>query len=213
MSRQEVRRVWYVAYGSNLALERFRCYLRGGPVPGGARVYPGCRDPQQPADVAALSFPGRLVFSGRSRVWGGGIAFHDSAADGEVAGRGYLVTPAQLADVVAQETRQPPGGTVAFRIEARLGDGTAPAQAQGWGGNGLYDTLTVLGHHDGTPLVTITHGAVATMSPVAPSAAYLHWIRIGLRQAHGWDDDWIDRYLARMPGVEPRDGDAAPVLH
>jgi hypothetical protein len=211
MSGQEVRRVWYVAYGSNLALERFRCYLRGGSVPGGARAYPGCRDPQDPADAAALSLPGRLVFAGRSRVWGGGIAFHDGAEAGEVAGRGYLVTPAQLADVVAQETRQPPGGTVALRIEAWLGDGGCPAQK--WGATGLYDTLSVLGDRDGAPLVTITHGAVATMSPVAPTAAYLHWIRTGLRQTRGWDDDRIDRYLAQMPGIEPTDGDAAPVLH
>lgn len=211
MSGQAQRRSWYVAYGSNLALERFRCYLRGGPVPGGARVYPGCRDPQEPADAVAVSLPGRLVFAGRSRVWGGGIAFHDGAAAGEAVGRGYLVTSAQLADVVAQETWQPPGGTVALRIEAWLGDGGCPAQ--GWGATGLYDTLRVLGTRNGAPLVTVTHRAVATMSPVAPTAAYLHWIRTGLRQTRGWDDDRIDLYLAQMPGIEPTDGGVAPVLH
>ncbi len=41
-----MQQVWYVAYGSNLSLERFTAYLQGGRPAGGARKYPGCRDPQ-----------------------------------------------------------------------------------------------------------------------------------------------------------------------
>lgn len=40
--------VWYAAYGSNLAAVRLRCYLAGGRPPGGARTYPGARDPSPP---------------------------------------------------------------------------------------------------------------------------------------------------------------------
>lgn len=195
-------RVWYVAYASNLSLERFRYYLQGGPVPGGSRVYAGCRDRADPLDIVGLHLPGRLLFAGRSAVWGGGIAFHDvvaaGRAAGRVAGRGYLLTHGQLADVVAQETRQPVGGAVACRIEEQLTglDGTVPIQ----GGAGLYDTITVLGRRDGVPLVTITHAAVASMTPTAPTAAYLGWMAAGLRQTHGWDAVRTDRYLAAIPG-------------
>jgi hypothetical protein len=200
MTTSEPSRVWYVAYASNLALERFRCYLRGGPVPGGSRVYPGCRDPQDPTDTVGLQLPGGLVFAGRSTVWGGGIAFHDRAAPGEIACRAYLVTRAQLADVVAQETRQAPGGPVARRIEERLRD--VDGDVRSWGSSGLYDSITINGDRDGVPLVTLTHRDVHAMTPTAPSAAYLRWIVAGLRDTHGWDLDRIGRYLARMPGFD-----------
>ncbi|WP_036569241.1 hypothetical protein [Nocardioides sp. URHA0032] len=211
MSAKAPTRVWYVAYASNLSLERFRYYLRGGAVPGGSRTYPGCRDAADPEEAAGLCLPGRLVFAGRSTVWGGGMAFHDPGGPGQVAARGYLVTPGQFADVVAQEVRQPPGGRVALGIEdwLREQDGTP----DGWDATVLYDSVTVLGRRNGVPLVTIARRDVAGMTPVPPAAAYLSWIVTGLREAHGWETDRIDRYLARMPGIEPRDGDPARVLH
>jgi len=42
-------------------------------------------------------------------VWGGGIAFYNPHADGEMAARAYLLTFGQLSDVVAQEARRPVG--------------------------------------------------------------------------------------------------------
>jgi hypothetical protein len=198
MSGSASPRLWYVAYASNLALERFRCYLRGGRVAGGTRVYPGCRDPQDPAGSAALHVPGGLVFAGRSRVWGGGIAFHDPGAAGTVACRGHLVTCAQLADVVAQEMRQPPGGDLAQHLEGLLPH--VDGHVQTWGA-GLYDTVYPVGDRDGVPMVTVTHREVASMTPAVPTAAYLRWIVAGLRETHGWDEVRIGRYLTRAPGV------------
>jgi hypothetical protein len=49
-------------------------------------------------------------------VWGGGIAFYDPAADGELAARAYLLTFGQLSDVVAQEARQPVGSDLALHL-------------------------------------------------------------------------------------------------
>jgi hypothetical protein len=95
--------VWYVAYGSNLAFARFRCYLSGGRPHGGARVYPGCRDRSAPTRTEAVLVPGGLVFAGASKVWGGGSAFYDRSAPGQVAARAYLLTPDQVGDVAAQE--------------------------------------------------------------------------------------------------------------
>ena len=64
-------RVWYVAYGSNLGTDRFRCYLVGGRPDGGNRTYVGCRDATAPARTFSLELPGALVFAGESGVWGG----------------------------------------------------------------------------------------------------------------------------------------------
>ena len=101
---------------------------------------------------------------------------------------------------------QPPGGSVARRIEHRLShrDGGVDGDGDGgvgrWGAAGLYDTLAVNGDRDGVPLLTLTHGRIDALAPAAPTAAYLRWIIAGLRETHGWDVDRSGRYLARMPG-------------
>ena len=56
-----------------------------------------------------LDLPGTLVFSGRSRVWGGGMAFHDLTGPGTVVARAYRLTFGQLSDLVSQESRHPVG--------------------------------------------------------------------------------------------------------
>lgn len=77
--------MWYVAYGSNLSSERFACYVVGGRPAGARRTYEGCRDPSPPRRTSAIWLPGRLVFGGTSRAWGGGMAFYDPDGDGRVA--------------------------------------------------------------------------------------------------------------------------------
>jgi hypothetical protein len=97
--------VWYAAYGSNLSRERFSCYLQGGTPTGAARTYTGCRDPAPARGTGALGLRGRLTFGGESTVWGGGLAFLDPAAQGEVVARSYLVTTEQLDEVFELERR------------------------------------------------------------------------------------------------------------
>ena len=50
-------------------------------------------------------------------------------------------------------------------------------------------------------MFTITHHDVASLAPAAPTAAYLRWIAMGLRETHAYDDHRIARYLAAAPGV------------
>ncbi|HET6561893.1 MAG TPA: histone deacetylase [Marmoricola sp.] len=195
-----MQRVWYVAYGSNLCLARFRCYLAGGTPVGGLRRYDGCRSPVDPADVTSLMVPGGLVFAGRSTVWGGGMAFYDDQQYGRVACRGYLVTVEQFADVVAQEMRRPPGGPFAQKLAGVLADvGLVHAM-----GSGRYETLTRVGTLDGAPMFTITSADVGGLDPAAPSAAYLRCISAGLHEAHDWDAERAAGYLAGFPGIEGR---------
>jgi hypothetical protein len=192
-----VQHVWYVAYGSNLALDRFRCYLAGGRPTGGSRTYPGCRDRTDPARIEGVEVPGGLLFAGASKVWGGGSAFFDPTAPHQVAGRAYLLTPDQLGDVAAQEMWREPGGEFACKLAAILPE-VAELHTMG---PGRYETVVRLGERDGMPMFTVTHGDAAELTPVAPTASYLRWIVTGLVEAHGWDAARIARYLLSAAGV------------
>lgn len=192
-----MQRVWYVAYGSNLALGRFRCYLAGGRPEGGARVYPGCRDRSDPEAIVGVEVLGGLVFAGQSKVWGGGSAFYDSAATGLVAGRAYLLTPEQLGDVAAQEMRREPGCEFAQDLAGLL----PHVHSLHTMGPGRYETVVRLGEQDGVPMFTVTHGTVSDLEPAAPTAPYLRWIATGLTEAHGWTAGRVAEYLISAPGV------------
>jgi hypothetical protein len=185
--------VWYVAYGSNLNLERFTAYLQGGRPFGATRHYPGSRNSQRPERVIPLMIPGGLRFVGVSPVWGGGVAIYDASAGGEVAARAYLIRAEQFADVLAQERGLEPG----LHIDL------APVHETGVHslGTGQYETLAHLGSHDDYSMLTFTSADVEMHPLNAPSARYLRTIAIGLREAHGWTDVAIGRYLAKCPGA------------
>jgi hypothetical protein len=192
-----VQRVWYVAYGSNLGLARFRCYLSGGRPAGATREYAGCRDTSDPQRDVGLDVPGGLRFAGDSRVWRGGMAFYDGRAAGRVACRAYLVTVEQFADVTAQEMRRPPGGEFARDLAGLLAD----VESVHTMGSGHYETVTRLGTLDAIPTFTVTRDDVRGLATAPPSAPYLRWISAGLHEAHGWDAEAIASYLIAAPGV------------
>ena len=188
-----MQRLWYVAYGSNLSRERFQVYLHGGRPRGGAKDYPGCRDPRGPVEDAPVSFPGGLRFVGVSSVWGGGMAVFDADANGEVAARAYLITAEQFIDVLAQE----------MRLEPELDPTLSWVPEAGWRtlGPGRYQTLAHLGTRAGLPMLTFTSASVGSHPLNAPAAGYLQTIALGLREAHGWSPKVIGRYLTRFPGA------------
>ncbi len=189
-----MQQLWYVAYGSNLSLERFRCYVLGGRPPGGSRRYPGCRDPREPQAVVSLTIPGGIYFAGRSSVWGGGMALYDSRVAGRVAARGYLLSADQFVDVLAQEMRQTPGVDLDLSPVHDSGEHTF--------GQGRYETLVRVGSRDGLPMVTFTCSRDAARDLAAPTAAYLSTMVAGLREAHGWSVTRIADYLAAVPGAD-----------
>lgn len=190
--------VWYVAYGSNLERSRFECYLEGGVPEGGARDYAGCSDPSAPVDDVAVELPGRLVFTGTSTVWGGGMAVYDPAGSGQVAGRGYLLTCDQLGDVVAQEMRREPAGAFARRLAGALVDADSLRVL----GPGRYETVVRLEDVDDRPAFTVTCDDVDGLEPRAPTAPYLRTIAAGLRDAHGWEAPQVVDYLVGAEGVD-----------
>jgi hypothetical protein len=188
-----VQQIWYVAYGSNLSFERFCRYLRGGPLSGSDRVYPGCRDTSDPLDSVGLMISGNVYFAGRSSVWRSGMAFYDPDAAGEVAARGYLISAEQFIDVLAQETRRSPG-VVLDLAPAIRGDRLSV-------GLGAYPIIVRVGDREGVPLVTFTTDRHTTGPLKPPSAGYLAAMAAGLQEAHGWSPERIDRYLISLPGI------------
>jgi len=186
--------LWYVSYGSNMSAARFACYLRGGRPVGGARTYPGARDPRPARDTRGVWLPGAVYFAGESAVWTGGMAFYDPDAAGRAAARAYLVSAGQFADVAAQEMYRAPG--------ADLDLSEVLATGRSLTGPGRYETLVRAGELDGRPLLTFTAPTCRAQSaPASPSAAYLSMLAGGLREAHGWDCATIAGYLSGLSGA------------
>ncbi len=186
--------VWYASYGSNMRLARLTYYLAGGCPPGSTHHHPGCRDQRPPRRAVPVMLPGAMYFSGESRIWTGGVAFYDPTASGEVAGRAYLMTASQFADVAAQEMHRPPNLDLDLATVLRTGSAAV--------GPGRYETLVLVGHRDEVPVLTFT--APWTMADVeltAPSAGYLTMLAAGLREAHGWSARRIADYLATRCGA------------
>jgi hypothetical protein len=183
--------VWYVAYGSNLAGDRLRCYLEGGRPHAALRTYAGARDPGEPSQSRTVWLDGGIVFAGESITWKGGMAFYAPTAAGRVAARAYLLTAQQVSDLVCQEIRRPLVDDLGL-----LADQPHSGRPLG---DGAYDVALRLHDIDGHPSVTITSTHLA--APVAPSAAYLWWICRGLREAFGWTPERVAEYLGAFPGV------------
>lgn len=185
--------VWYAAYGSNLAAERFTCYLHGGCPPGATRTYPGAREPGDPLAIRPVSLPGGVVFAWESPTWGGGIAFYDAEADGAVLARGYLVTAAQFADVLEQEMWRQPGADHDLAGLFRRGRHQI--------GPGRYETLHLVGELDGRPVLTFSAADVDALGVRPPADAYVVTMARGLCDAHGLSVEEAVDYLLRCRGI------------
>jgi hypothetical protein len=194
--------VWYVSYGSNMSAARLACYIEGGCPPGGVRPNPGARDQTPPRRSVPVDLPGAVYFAGRSRQWGGGVAFYDHDADGgPTAARAYLVTAAQFADIAAQEMYRIPEEGDPLE-EVVLGGLGSDSGGRHHAGPGHYETLVEVGRLDGAPMLTFTapHG-IDHVEHTAPSEAYLAMLAEGLREGRGWSDQEIENYLERFkPG-------------
>jgi hypothetical protein len=181
--------VWYVSYGSNMHADRLSCYLAGGTPPGAEHLYPGARDPRPPRRDAAVWLPGGIYFATHSPVWHGGRAFYDPELPGRAAGRAWLITASQFADITAQEMYRAPGTDLELTEVLSVGRARL--------GPGRYETLLHVGDLDGCPLLTFTAPWHAVDVPAtAPSEAYLRMLAGGLVAAHGWDVRQAVDYLA-----------------
>jgi hypothetical protein len=195
--------VFYAAYGSNLSAARFACYIVGGTAAGANRSLPGARDRRRPQSWRALRVPGRLYFCGHSQTWGGApAAFEPAASTADHSGekiyvRAWRLAWDQLEDVMAQENGR---GHQALDVEpGALVEGFSMLA-----GPRRYDRLICVGTLEGLPVLTFTApGPPESVTPAAPSLAYLAHIISGLRETFDLDDPAIVDYLGRFPGATP----------
>ncbi|WP_406057823.1 histone deacetylase [Streptomyces sp. NBC_01077] len=188
-------RVWYAAYGSNMHADRLGCYLAGGRPAGGAREFPGCRDPRGPDRSVAVVLTGQVYFATESAVWTGGRAFYDPGADGTAWAVAHLLTAGQFSDIAAQEMYREPGTDL--DLTEVLATGRCVL------GPGRYETLVCPGHIDRVPVLTFT---APWPMPAAdglrrPSAAYLRHLVAGLGDTGAWRPAEVAAYLAARPGA------------
>lgn len=183
--------LWYAAYGSNMAGDRFHCYLAGGCPPGATRTYPGARDRTLAGESRPVRLDGSVYFAWESPTWGGGIAFYDPDAAGESIGVAYPLTLGQFSDVAAQEMHREPGADLDL---ADLWDHGSHLL-----GPGRYESLHVVGRIDDLPVVTFTASAPLPHNPPVP--AYLATMARGIAETHGWGRDEIVDYLLARPGI------------
>ncbi len=172
-------------------------YLVGGAGPGGSGVHIGAKDPAVPVDDRPIRIDRRLIFTGRSKRWGGGVCAVVRSSDvGDAAclGRAWLITADQLLDVWRQEN----GGlgtdhpAEPWRQLDRQGHVDKPT--------GRYRRLDSLEPIDGIRAVTITCGPEMEAERNPPTAAYLAMVSVGLQEAWQLNVDEASRYLARHAG-------------
>eukprot|EP00959_Pyramimonas_sp_CCMP1952_P410763 8607935-Pyramimonas_sp.AAC.1 len=111
---ENVPRVMYASFGSNLLRDRFLCYIQGGRVEGLKSSMPGCRDRRPPRTSKSHQIPHTLFFGLEKSWWGrGGVCFIDSEPSTEAKETchmcAYDITLEQFNDVVAQENSLEPG--------------------------------------------------------------------------------------------------------
>ncbi len=117
--------LWYVSYGSNMLLERFRYYLEGGSFRGLGRHQKECTDRRLPRRKKKVTIPFDMYYGGKSDSWEGkGVSFLDTTKPGKAYGVAYLVTKTQYQHILREENggNEPDEDTSWYGLPVRLKD-------------------------------------------------------------------------------------------
>jgi hypothetical protein len=168
--------VYYLAYGSNLSLQRFLHYIKGGEYKITGNYHRGCKDKNlyfdQNKPIKYVLNDYRLIFASQSLSWdGGGVAFIEEKENDKVWCRLYKVSLNQFIEIQEQE-----GAT------------------RNWYGR-IIDEAT-LGYIHELPIRTITCQKFINVFN-SPSKKYLDVIKSGLSET-GFGKDEIDAYLKTL---------------
>lgn len=173
--------IYYFAYGSNLLLDRFSYYIKGGIyLETGKDHKGGCRDKKYHFDsnkpLQHIADDLHLYFGNRSPSWNNqGVAFVETAEGCRVLGRLYKVTEEQFYKIQEQEGNH-----------------------DNWYGRIIKDN--VLGFFNGIPIWTITQDSAYKKS-LPPSTLYKEIFIAGLRET-GYSENEIAFYLNKVLCIE-----------
>jgi gamma-glutamylcyclotransferase (GGCT)/AIG2-like uncharacterized protein YtfP len=165
--------VWYAAYGSNMLLERFMCYINGTSFKNQGRAHAKCIDTTPPRAIMPYELPHDMYYGNSSRSWDGkGVAFLDATKPGKAYGVAYLITEEQFNHVCREEN-----------------GGGEPRPDSPW-----YNHKAELGTYHGILVKTVTNHGVREKNEA--SRKYLDVLREGLRENYPEiSDEEISRYL------------------
>ncbi|MBA2176012.1 hypothetical protein H0266_14035 [Halobacillus locisalis] len=189
--------VWYASFGSNINVDRFLCYIKGGKPALSNDTERGCRDMTLPRSEKPFVMNHQLYFAKEAGRWnGGGVGFIDVVRDPayRTYSNMYLVTREQFLDIVAQEN-----GLDSFDMDFdEVMEKGAKVVQDSWYGNLLY-----LGDEGGYPVFTFTNPEPMAPDEVKkPSVEYLSTIITGLQKSAGLEEDEIVAYFMDVPGVK-----------
>lgn len=189
--------VWYASFGSNINVDRFLCYIRGGKPELSNDTERGCRDATLPRDERPFVMNHQLYFAKEAGRWnGGGVGFVDIVRDRSFRtySNMYLVTREQFMDITAQEN-----GLESFEMDLDeiIEKGSKVVQ-DSWYGHVLY-----LDDVDGYPVFTFTNPEPISLEEVnKPSVEYLSTIIGGLKKGVELDEEQIVEYFMEVAGVK-----------
>ncbi|KAM1238465.1 hypothetical protein PS1_039575 [Malus domestica] len=200
--------IWYASFGSNLCLERFLCYIKGGQMEGMKTPFPGCADKTPPKEIVWKTFPRRLFFGREStHTWGpGGVAFLNPESN--IRDKAYMclyrITLEQFNDVLVQEN------VVSFPVNSPLFDLTGldsvtreePHSLQVHLKECWYSNVVYLGKEHDIPILTMTctksemDGYKSGEFPLcAPAKNYVNTIARGLVEGKQLSQEAAMAYL------------------
>lgn len=192
-------KIWYASYGSNMQMERFLCYIRGGQPKGRTDIYEGCRNKTLPENNENLYISSRLYFAKESKGWNkGGVGFISNSFNkkNQVLARMYLITKEQFEDVVKQETKF--NGELRIDFEKCIENGSLIFKDPSWYGNLIY-----LGNQEGKPIFTFTSKSDFTNQINKPDDTYLKTIIGGIKETFpNFNEFDIYEYLFPLDGIK-----------
>jgi hypothetical protein len=191
--------LWYVGYGSNLLPQAVANYLNDA---GRDRTAVLNVMSTQQDDGRWVGFPHPLYFAGRSKTWGGGVAFVDifKQAEHTTYGRATRLSLQEFSTVITRENGQEvqleaedlhylrPGQTRILQLEV---------DPEGY--RGKYNAVLRLDDIVGTRAYTLT--TTRTLSQATPAPGYRERIRTGLLQR--LDEVAAERYLQAAEHYAP----------
>ena len=190
-------KIWYASYGSNLQMERFLCYIRGGKPEGRQDTYAGCADKTLPEDNEELYINSQLYFAKESVGWNkGGVGFISNSVDPSIQtlARMYLITKEQFIDVVKQEIKYK--GVLTIDFNECINKGSTIFKDPSWYGNLIY-----LGEKKHCPIFTFTSKNDFTKEINKPDETYLKTIIEGIKEVFPFNDLAIFDYLIPLKGI------------
>lgn len=187
--------IWYASYGSNLYLDRFLCYIKGGRPKYSQKTELGCSDKTLPLKDAPQLLPYRMYFAGTSKKWnnGGNCILSVKKEDNFMSlGRKFLIKKSQFIEIVSHKNES---DNSEFNFQEIIDAGSKSINDSS-SGNVIF-----LGYEDGYPIFTFT-AHEDRFDYRKADILYLAIIGGGIKQTFGYNNQQVVDYFMKLNGVK-----------